>query len=89
MHSMKRLVALGFAALVVAGCSNDEASAPSTAPVSVATSVADTTVVTTTVAPSTTVEHDDRADDPARDHDDTVATEDLIKQAVQDYFDGV
>ncbi len=87
MQTTRRLVALGFAALVVAGCSNDEASAPSTASVSVTTtSVADTTVATapppasltssTTIA-STTL--------PATTT--TVPTEDLITQAVQDYFE--
>lgn len=86
MQRRKRLVAFSFAALVVAGCSNDEASAPSTAPVSVAASVADTTVVTTTVAPtSTSTTTIAPTTLPATTT--TVATEDLIKQAVQDYFE--
>jgi len=85
VQTLKRLLALGFAALAVAGCSNDESSAPSTAPVSAATSVADTTVVSTTSPTSSTSSTTIVATTlPATTT--TVATEDLIKKAVQDYF---
>ena len=83
---MKRLLALGVAALVIAGCGGDEKSA-ATLPVAVTTIVADTTAPTTTSPPvsTSTTAVADTTTLPATTT--TVATEDLIKQAVQDYFE--
>ncbi len=81
---MKRVVALSLAALVVAGCGGDEGSAPTTAAVTVTTPVADTTIATTTPPPSSSSSTTVVATTlPATTT--TVPTEDLIKQAVQDY----
>ena len=86
MHTMKRRVCLGLAALAFASCSSNSASAPptiggtpapttaettpaSTASAPAATSIPTTTIETTTLPATTT----------------TVATEDLIKTAVQNF----
>ena len=84
MQSMKRLVAPVVAALAITSCGGNEKSA-ATVPVVVTTIVADTTAPTTTSAPpstSTTVLAETTTL-PATTT--AVATEDLIKQAVQDY----
>ena len=81
---MKRLVALGVAALVIASCGGNEKSA-ATVPAAVTTSVADATAPTATSAPvpTSTTAVAETTTLPATTT--TVATEDQIKQAVQDY----
>jgi hypothetical protein len=85
VHTMKRSVAFVVAALVVAGCSSDGASAPVLTSDSVAVTVPETTTSTsvppltstsTTIAATTTLPPETTS---------TVATDDLIKQAVQSY----
>ena len=87
MHTMKRRACLGLAALAFTACSSNDTSAPTAAGTLVpsatettpaptisapaATSTSTTTLETTTLPATTT----------------TVATEDLIKTAVQDYFE--
>ena len=77
---MKSILAFGVVALAITACGDNGSAAPAPATEAVATSPSPTTVVvpaptttgpipTTTLSPTTT----------------TVATEDLIKQAVQDY----
>jgi hypothetical protein len=86
VQTSRRLMVFGVAALAVTACSNDETSAPTSAAATSVTSVVDTTAsattsptsTTTTIAATTTV---------AETTTTVVATEDLIKQAVQDYFE--
>jgi len=81
---MKRLLALGVAALVIASCGSGEKSA-ATVPVVVTTSVADTTAPALTSAPDSTSTTEVQSTTTLPATTTTVATEDLIKQAVQDY----
>ena len=85
MQTMKRVVSVAIGALVMASCSGDESSAPTTAALDVTTSVADTTPSTTT-PPSTLAVTTTAATITLPATTTTVATEDLIKQAVQDYI---
>jgi hypothetical protein len=82
VRSMKRLGACGLAALMVAGCSGGDSSAP-TSVAAVTTSVADTTPATTTPPPSSTTV---AATTTLPATTTTVATEELIKQAVEDFL---
>lgn len=85
VQPMKRLLALGVAALVIASCGGNDKSV-ATVPVAATTSVADTTAPTTSPPVSTsTTAAAETTTLPATTT--TVATEDLIKQAVQDYFE--
>jgi hypothetical protein len=86
VHTMKRRVCLGLAALAFASCSSDSASAPPTiggtlAPSTEQTPAPTTSAPTTTSTPTTTIETTTL---PATTT--TLATEDLIKTAVQDYI---
>jgi hypothetical protein len=83
---MNRLLALGVAALAIASCGGDEKSAV-TVPATVTTRVAETTAPTTTSAPSSTSTTAVAETTTLPAITTTVATEDLIKQAVQDYFE--
>jgi hypothetical protein len=88
VQTMKRLVALGLAALVIASCSVPERASSETVPFAVSPSVAVATAPTTASPPSSTSTTATVAETttlPAATT--TVATEDLIKQAVQDYFE--
>ena len=84
MQTMKRVVSFAIGALVMASCSGDESSAPTTAALDVTTSVAETTPSTTT-PPSTLAVTTTAVTTTLPATTTTVATEDLIKQAVQDY----
>lgn len=87
MHTMKRLLALCVAALAIAGCGGDAKSAATTVPLAVPTSVADTTAPSTTSVPSSTSTTAVLETTTLPATTTTVATEDLIKKAVQDYFE--
>jgi hypothetical protein len=83
-----RVVALGVAALVVAGCGSDGTVAPTTSPAAVAVTTSAPSTTPSTVAPAstaapTTTEMTTTL--PATTT--TIATEELIKAAVQDYFE--
>ena len=88
MHTMKRRACFGLAALAFASCSSDNASAPPTIAGTLAPTTAETTPAPTTSTPAatsiptTTLETTTL---PATTT--TVATEDLIKTAVQNYFE--
>ena len=86
---MKRLLALGVAAIVIAGCGGNEKSAVTAVPVAAptTTSVTNTTAPTTTSPPSSTSTTAAAQTTTLPATTTTVATEDLIKQAVQDYFE--
>jgi hypothetical protein len=88
VQPMKRLGAFVVVALVVAGCSSDASSAPTTPSAAVTTSTSDTTVVATTSAPSSTATTTLVATTTLPPTTTTVATEDLIKKAVEDYSTG-
>jgi ABC-type glycerol-3-phosphate transport system substrate-binding protein len=87
VQPMKRLITLGVVALVVTGCGSDGNSAPPTSPVAVtsAATVATTTSTTTPATSTTVVAATTTTLQPETTT--TVPTEDLIKQAVQDYFE--
>ena len=84
MKPLKCWVAFSFAALVVGGCSGSDSSALATSATEATTSVASTSPTATTApstSPSTTIAPTTTLPTTTT----TVATEDLIKQAVQDY----
>jgi hypothetical protein len=87
VQPMKRLITLGVAALVVTGCGSDGKSAPPTSPVAVtsAATVATTTSTTTPATSTTVVAASTTTLLPETTT--TVPTEDLIKQAVQDFIE--
>ena len=82
---MKRVVSFAIGALVVVSCGGSRSSAPTTAALDVTTSVAGATTVATT-PPSTIAVTTTAATTTIPATITTLATEDLIKQAVQDYI---
>ena len=85
---MKPWIACGVAALAVAGCSSDAASAPTTAPPVVVTTTSASSIpdATTTSSTTTTTTTSTTSTTTLPETTTTLPTEALIKQAVQDYI---
>jgi hypothetical protein len=85
---VKRLVVIGVGAVILAACSSGGDAAPSTLPPSTSTTVGSTVPATTVVGSTTTSSSTTTSTTSTTLAPPTTvtSTEDLIKQAVQDYF---